>query len=291
MKFLQQKFTCLQKTVVTACIILTAVSCSSDGTHSAVPANGASAVESGATAGNTSSNSVPSGVDMFDGNGPLLDYTTNNEFALPSVVRKDGRYLATLLDNADNVTLHFKKQQGRLDAKRLSFPFEFIARNIGIGTASDPQTAPLPDDFSEPSKLFMFAGIQVHVLDLEKADSAHLVVGHRGDTSYTVEGKNTVDGKSKVNDARQGIVPAGRADLRVVGDADKSLTWYWQQPNLQPDQQADDWIAYRGNGKFPGQQTSFGNELYVGLITYAFGASSVPFVGTADSIEWVVGKP
>lgn len=231
------------------------------------------------------------GSDSFVGNGPLNDYTTNNASALPDVVRKDGRYHATLLNNKDNVTLHFNKIQGRLDAKRLSFPFEFIARNIGIGTLSDSQMAPAPDDFTSPSDLYMFAGIQVHVLDLDSLNSAHFVVGHRGSTSYTVEGKNTRRGQSSVNDAGQGIVPAGRADLRVVGHSNKSLTWYWQRPNMDPTTFADDWIAYRGDGSFPGKQARFGNEVYVGLITYAFNESSVPFVGTGDSIEWANGAP
>ena len=229
--------------------------------------------------------------DSFDGDGPLVGYTTNNASSLPDVVRKDGRYHATLTDNSDEITLHFNRFQGRLDARRLSFPFEFIVRNIGIGTLSDSQVPPSPDDFQRPSDLYMFAGIQVHVLDLDQLDSAHFVVGHRGSTSYTVEGKNTVDGRSSVNDAGQGIVPDGRADLRVVGCEDGSLTWYWQQPNLEHENRADDWIAYRGNGEFPGRQTEFGDEVYVGLITYAFRAHSVPFVGTADSIEWIEGKP
>lgn len=245
------------------------------------------------SANEVDANTMPasSGSDLFDGDGPLLDYITNNASALPSVVRKDGRYHATLDNNNDNITLHFHKRQGRLDAKRFSFPFEFIARNIGIGTLSDSQLSPQPDDFAEPSKLFMFAGIQVHVIDLEQRDSAHFVVGHRGETSFTVEGKNTVGGKSKVNDAGQGILPLGRADLRVIGHPDKSLSWYWQQPNLNPQTQEDNWIAYRGDGTFPGEQARFGDEVFIGLITYAYGRSSVPFVGTADAIEWVSGTP
>lgn len=229
--------------------------------------------------------------DLFDGNGPLVDYTTNNASALPDVVRKDGRYHATLTNNSDNITLHFNQTQGRLDAKRLSFPFEFIARNIGIGTLADSQVAPAPNEFPSPSNLYMFAGIQVHVLDLDSRNSAHFVVGHRGSTSYTVEGKNTFNGISSVNDAGQGVVPSGRADLRVVGNADRSLSWYWQQPNFFPALHTDDWIAYRGNGVFPGGQAQFGDEVYIGMITYAYGGSSVPFVGTADSIEWDSDAP
>ena len=236
-----------------------------------------------------SSEPESSGSDSFNGNGPLVGYITNNASALPDVKRKNGRYHATLTNNNHDITLHFKKSQGRLDAKRFAFPFEFIARNIGIGTLADSQTAPSPDDFANPSKLFMFAGIQVHVLDLDQPDSAHFVVGHRGSTSYTVEGKNTVNGVSKVNDAGQGILPTGRGDLRVVGNADRSLTWYWQSPNPNASASTDDWILYRGNGRFRGSQANFGADVYVGLITYAFNESSVPFVGTSDSIEWDEG--
>jgi len=225
--------------------------------------------------------------DLFDGNGQLLGYTTNNASALPDVVRKNGRYHATLLDNRNNVTLHFNTRQGRLDAKRVSFPFEYVARNIGIGTLIDSQIPPMPDDLVSTSRPFMFAGIQIHDLDLEKRDSAHFVVGHRGSTSFTVEGKNTVNGRSAVNDAGEGIVPSGRADLRVVGRADRTLTWYWQQPNVNPTTQADDWIPYRGNGNFPGPQAEFDSEVYIGLITYAANSASVPFVGTCDSVELV----
>ncbi len=229
--------------------------------------------------------------DSFDGNGPLLGYSTNNAASLPDVVRSNGRYQATLLNNDSNITLHFHEAQGRLDAKRITFPFEYIVRNIGIGTLKDSQVSPQPDDYSSSSNVFMFAGIQVHALDFELRDSAHFVVGHRGATSFTVEGKNTVNGRSRVNDAGQGIVPNGRADLRVVGSANGTLTWYWQQPNNEPGVQADDWIAYRGNGDFPGEQAHFGEEVYIGLITYAYGSSNVGFLGTADSIELVADGP
>jgi len=225
--------------------------------------------------------------DTFAGNGPLINYTTNNASALPDVKRLNGRYHATLLNNDNNVTLHFNGRQGRLDAKRVAFPFEFIARNIGIGSLTNSQVAPSPDDFGSSASVYAFAGIQIHALDLEQRDSAHFVVGHRGSTSYTVEGKNTVNGRSAVNDAGQGILPTGRADLRVVGHADRTLSWYWQQPNLNSATQADDWIAYRGNGNFPGRQANFENEVYIGLITYGYNRQSVGFVGTCDAIELV----
>ncbi len=219
-------------------------------------------------------------IDSFDGTGDLLDYTTNNANALPNVGRLDGRYHAELTNNDDNITLHFNEQQGRLDAKRISFPFEFIARNIGIGQLDNSQTAP-----EHESNSYNFAGVQVHVLDLSSPNSAHVVVGHRGPTGYTIEGKNTLDGSSSVNDAGANIVPDGRADIRIVGNEDRTLTVYWQRPNMNVESQSDEWILYNDTGALPGQTPEFDSEVYVGLITYAFYTTGVPFVGTCDQIE------
>lgn len=229
---------------------------------------------------------ISSNVDSFDGDGPLLQFKTNNAGALPEVERSQGRYRATLRSNADERTLHYNDRQGRLDAKRLKFPFEFIARNIGIGTLDNSQVAPAPQDFPDPMKVYMFAGIQVHSLNFESLDSAHFVVGHRGKHTFTVEGKNTRNGRSYVNDAGDRVVPTGRADLRVVGTPGKKLKWYWQQPNIAPGENEDNWIPYREEGEFPGRQARFADEVYVGLITYSYGKTSVPFIGTSDSIEW-----
>ena len=220
--------------------------------------------------------------DTFDGTGSLLGYTTNNASKLPDVSRVNGRYRAVVTNNDGNITAHFNADQGRLDAKLVTFPFEYIARNIGIGTQANSQTAP-----SAAGNKFMFAGVQVHVTNLNSANSAHLVVGHRGNNDFTVEGKNTRNGSSSANDDGANIVPAGRADLRIVGLADGTLRAYWQRPNPNPGVQADNWNAYRGTGLLPGTAPSFGSQVYIGLITYAFFSYSVPFVGTADSVELV----
>ena len=217
--------------------------------------------------------------DSFDGSGPLVDFVTNNAEALPDVTQTGGRYRANLTDNSDNVTLHFNEEQGRLDAKLLSFPFEFIARNIGIGTQEDSQVAPTPD--RDP---YNFAGVQVHVEDLNDPTSAHVVVGHRGPTSFTIEGKNTVGGSSSVDDIGANMVPDARADIRIVGNADRTITVYWQTPNLDSSAN-DNWSLYNGTGDLPGPTPKFGGSVYVGLITYAFELTGVPFVGTCDGIE------
>ncbi|VAW60306.1 Glycerophosphoryl diester phosphodiesterase [hydrothermal vent metagenome] len=223
--------------------------------------------------------------DDFSVDGVLTDFVTNNENSLPDVTKTGGRYRANLIDNTDNITLHFNGYQGRLDAKRVSFPFEFIARNIGIGTQADSQQAK-----SSSGNSFIFAGVQVHVIDLDSRNSSHIVVGHRGTTSFTLEGKNTVGdasgaGVSTVDDMGANVVPSGRADLRVVGNVDRSLTIYWQPP----EQAEDNWRLYEGfdngNGQLPGVAPNYGAEVYVGLITYAQDANDIPFVGTCDAIE------
>ncbi|MEM9860902.1 MAG: hypothetical protein AAF938_04750 [Myxococcota bacterium] len=218
--------------------------------------------------------------DDFAGDGPLLGYVTNNAGALPDVHRKGGRYRAHLVDNTGNVTLHFDGGQGRLDAKEVAFPFEVIARNVGIGRADDSQRAPTPK-----GSTYTFAGLQVHVIELASANASHFVVGHRGDTHFTVEGKNTVDGVSKYNDDGANVLPAGRGDVRIVGMADRTLTAYWQPPNLDYRSRPDRWRLYRGTGAAPGVAPAFGPTVYVGLITYAWNARGLPFVGTCDAIQ------
>ena len=112
-----------------------------------------------------------------------------------------------------------------------------------------------------------------------------MVVGHRGNTYFTIEGKNTVDGDSSVNDIGANTVPDGRADIRVVGNQDRTITIYWQTPNLDFNNTADDWQLYNETGNLPGTAPEFDTNVYVGLITYAYGTNGVPFVGTCDAIQ------
>lgn len=217
--------------------------------------------------------------DNFDGTGDLIDWVTNNPESLPAVGRSNGRYLAEVTNNDTNITLHFNGRQGRLDAKLVSFPFEFVARNIGIGTIEDSQTAPVSDN-----NPFVFSGVQVHVEDFNSINSSHVVVGHRGNSAFTVEGKNTVDGGSNVNDIGANEVPEGRADIRIVGTEDRDLIVYWQRPNLDYETVEDTWNLYRGSGNLPGSTPVYGQNVYVGLITYAYGSNGLPFVGTCDAV-------
>lgn len=259
--------------------ILIIVGCSSDGIDPIVTDDEASEqTDDDPNSGDDDDNEFVT--DNFEGTGPLNDFVTNNESALPQVGRVNDRYRAELTNNADNITLHFNDEQGRLDAKLVTFPFEFIARNIGIGTIDDSQTAPTPSN-----SLYVFAGVQIHVETLDSFNSAHVVVGHRGDTYFTIEGKNTVDGNSSVNDIGANTVPDGRADIRIVGNQDQTVTVYWQTPNLDYATTDDNWVAYNETGNLPSTAPAFGNNVYVGLITYAFGTNGVPFVGTCDAIQ------
>lgn len=220
--------------------------------------------------------------DDFEGDGPLLGYTTNNAASLPDVARAGGRYRANLTDNTNNITLHFNGSQGRLDAKRVRFPFVYIARNIGVGTQADSQIAPSPN-----GNPYIFSGIQVHVTDLNARDSSHVVVGHRGSTHFTIEGKNTVSGNSSVNDDGFGVLPLGRADIRIEGTVERTLIVSWQSPNLTQIPANDSFQLYRGTGALPGQSPVYGEEVYIGLITYAFELGGLPFVGTCDAVEYL----
>lgn len=257
---------------------------SSSTIDSGTPSPNSSTSQSSVTtsSGNDSTEPPSSGwFDDFASSGPLLGYQTNNADAIPSVGRVDGRYHAPIHDNTDNKTLHFNDQQGRLDARLVEFPFEVIVRNIGIGTVADSQTAPTGE-----GNPFLFAGVQVHVVDFASINSSHVVVGHRGNTHFTVEGKNTVDGRSSVNDAGANIVPDGRADLKIVGTVERTLRVYWQTPNANPTKNPDHWTPYLGQGTLPGHAPAYGAQVYVGLITYAYQLTGLPFVGTADSIQY-----
>jgi hypothetical protein len=110
------------------------------------------------------------------------------------------------------------------------------------------------------------------------------VVGQRGSTQNTIEGKMTQNGSSSQNDLGPNLLPEGRADIRIDGNADGTLTVYWQSPNLSLDN-SDNWILYNGTGQLPGQQPIWGQSVYVGLITYAYEQAGVPFLGVADSFE------
>jgi len=218
----------------------------------------------------------------------LVGFTTNNASVLPNVGMRCGRYTAELLDNTGDQTLHFNNSQGRFDGVLLSFPFRVIARNLGIAPMNQPTAVHQPS-----GNAFNFVGIQVHQQDLNGLNSAHVVIGQRGGTVNTIEGKMTLNGSSQVTDIGDSALPNGRADLMIVGQNDGTLLVYWQQPNLSGNPTNDSWIAYddylsNPPGVLPGDLPDWGvSNIYVGIITYAQGTNGVPFMGVMDSFEVV----
>lgn len=209
------------------------------------------------------------------------NFVTNNATALPNTGMKCGRYTAELTDNSNNITLHYNNSQGRFDGVLVEFPFTVTVRNIGIAPMDDPTA-----NHQHTSSAYMFAGLQVHHTNFNQYDSAHMVVGQRGNTLNTIEGKTTNAGNSSVNDIGHNQLPNGRADIRIEGLANGQLVAYWQLPNSTGDSNNDNWQLYNGTGQLPGTLPSWGsNQVYVGLITYAFYSSGLPFMGVADSLS------
>lgn len=210
---------------------------------------------------------------------------TNNAAKLSRVRFVGNQYQAYLTSNANNITTHFKRDQGRLDYWRVTFPFEIVVRNIGIAPLNNPDGV---HKFAG-NEAYNFAGVQVHSLNLNEPNSSHIVVGHRGEAArFTVEGKNTVDGHSDVTDVGSNVAPTGRADIRIVGDKSGEVIAYWQLPRRNLKMGTDRWIPYGGGDNLPGDTPNYGRQgdaVYVGLITYAFMNQGVPFMGVADSVE------
>ena len=82
-------------------------------------------------------------IESFDGDGPLEAFITNNAYAVPNVVQKNGRCFVPVTNNKGSITQHFHSRQGRLVAKRcgLGFPsstmsFIFESTHVGLGAKS-----------------------------------------------------------------------------------------------------------------------------------------------------------
>jgi hypothetical protein len=167
----------------------------------------------------------------------------------------------------------------------VKFPFEIRVRNIGIEDANIEGVPP-----GSNNNTYIFAGIQIHALNPDEVNSAHVVVGHRGNHPLTVEAKTTNNGLSQVNDIGASAVPLARADLRILGLEDGTIQIFWQSPNLSQDIAQDEWTPYYPNGAFPGNMPKFGDEVVVGLITYAYFDQGLPFKGKADRIDIIEYK-
>lgn len=223
--------------------------------------------------------------DTFDGSGAMKARWT--QFIDPTVpqddgefpTQTDGRYRRLVVhDYADDRQLWFNAQQGQLYYQTLTFPFEVHALNIGIGLTTNSQTAPVPD-VDMAAQPYAFCGVVVHVTTLTTMSYRANLVGHRGPSAYTIECKNTNAGSSNVIDEGNGFLgTTTRADLRVVGNADNTCTFYYREVGDST------WIA---TSVPPSQNPEpFGATVHVGLVAYDFLYPGVDFVGTCD--EWIV---
>ncbi len=211
--------------------------------------------------------------DVFNNNANLL------------VVKRDNRFyteLTTAANGTGQDTTFFDLDQGQLNSREMTFPFEVIALDIGIGTIDTPLTSH-PDNAG-----YNFCGLHVHQRSandtefLANVNSSHCVVGHRGGTHNCVEFKNTLAGSSSQGDTGYDSVPLGRADLRVTGSAAGLLTWYYKEPG------AANWLLINGGTGFPpGTQPTYGASVDVGIITYAYTNTGLDFAGTCESIQYI----
>jgi hypothetical protein len=222
--------------------------------------------------------------DNFNGSGPLnparwstyIDAAVPTDTMVPS--QTAGRYRKLVDIFAGDPTLWYNADQARLDYQTLTFPFEAIAYNVGIGLPGDSQAVPVPgvDMVAEP---YAFCGVLIHIPTLTTASYRSCVFGHRGPTAYTIEQKNTLTGVSNVVDQGPGVLPLGRGDLRIVGNAPgNTLDFFYRQPGTPP------WVAVTEAGFSNPEPLPASVE--VGLVTYAFGFPGSDFVGTCD--EWRV---
>ena len=234
--------------------------------------------------------------DNFAGTGPLsAAYTNYNPGIAEAVGRVDSRYRFELTDNTGNRSTWFDTLQGEGFFKSLSFfpgtTYSWIYRNVGIGQTTDSQTPPV---FS--SNPYTFCGCNIHVDPLSSTDYLQVVVGYRGASAFggterTVEFKKTIAGSSSVDDAGLNALTGSRADLLFQltrnGDGTTTCSVGWQEPNLTYDTGTpDSFTPYDFTGTMP----AFGDQIWVGPVTYAFELNGLPFVGTIDRIQASVGQ-
>ena len=187
--------------------------------------------------------------------------------------RTAGRYRAHIQtgENDFNETRWFHLERGRGDFKLLTFPFDVVARNVGVGTVADSQVNPPEAD------VVLLCGLIVHSSNLADDDWSFAVVGHRGTFNNTIETKHTLNGVSVIGDIGDDGLSGTRCDLRIVGQADGVVRAYYQEVGTSP----DSWTE----APIPGPQPDYGSQAYVGLITYASSTGGIPFVGTCDELQ------
>lgn len=231
----------------------------------------------------------------FEGDGSLANFTqydADNPTGVPSSLASNegvaaqqlnGQYHARLDDNSTNRSLFLDADQGRLDAIDATFPFEVIAKNVGIRSITEHELPP-----SHPSGTAFLSGVQIHSSDFSSANYVHFLAGHGPENSQTLEAKSTRNGNSVWDLENAETLDFGRADLRLVGDSEGNIQAYWRLPSEGESPEAE-WQAYEGSlgagpAQFPGDAPDFSNEVLIGLVTYAFGDVGEGFIGSAEEL-------
>jgi hypothetical protein len=224
------------------------------------------------------------------------------------VGKKNNKYHAVINSNANDVTLHFHAEQGRLDSKRIDFPFTYVAKNIGIALTSDQSTYETYE-----TNQFAFCGVQVHAYGtgdttthtLDDTESIHMVIGHRGSSAQScIEGKQTSSDASSVEDEGTDTIGTGvtRCDMRLRGLwSDTNSRWYVECAYRAVG--TSTWTLYGAGDAQNGREGASSGEIwsgasnvnecdfssgeaYIGLITYAQSTTGVDglWCGTCDEI-------
>ena len=201
---------------------------------------------------------------------PVL--TSYNPSAVPDVGVRGGRFYAEILTNESEQTLWDGPNQGRVDGRLFDLPVEVIGRGMGVAPIGDDSAA-LPYLSSYYAKSF----IQVHDEDPSKTDYLHVAVGHRGGPN-TIEDKRTNSGSTNAKNIQYNA-HNGRADVRLVVNADGSHETYWQQSGTVP----DDWQPFVQLA--PGIPFFSTGRVWVNIGGDAYLTDAVPFTAVIDSVE------
>ena len=221
--------------------------------------------------------------DTFDGaDGDPLDsslWTEYNSSVIATREQRDGRFRAVIDDNTGDQTLWYLSDVGWFAYQTLTFPFEIDYLNIGIGKTSDSQAVPVPgvDTAASP---WQFGGVVVHSLTPGDLNYRLMVVGHRdGFNTYTYESKNSDGtGFNSIVDGGANAAPLGRLDIKVIGNANQTITFQHRQPG----------VGSYVNSTVPAFRfPTYASTCLVGLVGYTFALSSMPFVITCDEVSLV----
>lgn len=217
--------------------------------------------------------SPPSDIyDTFDGSGALdsakwTSYEDGDTSGELTITQSGGQYNAAHASSSNAATTWFDAEEGRMDYVEFTGDFDFICRNVGIGTTGTASD-------------YQFCG---PIVWLSSDNYEFSVIGMRGGSSVVNERKSTAASNSTVSEHSGAQISGGFADIRVTR-AGSTVSWYWQTPGTSPDSWTDITSSFASLGR-----VAFGtNTVRVGLVTYGFLAIAA-FTGTCDQVEIPVG--